>query len=233
MAIVIGGTPALLDPELVARLGLASVPTFGHYLEVGFVSPEIRRHCGAGRLVGRAVTVRLTAQDSTLLHHAVGQLEAGDFLIVDTGGDRTHAPVGEMVARAVAARGGVGVLVDGAITDLDEIEVTGIAAYARGTSTLTTKLLHLDDGGINVPVVAGGVLVHAGDVVLADRNGVFVAPASQLEPLIDAILADDEEEIDLAQRIADGAKLGDLTGASVAVAELFAKQTTAQAEGTR
>lgn len=228
MAIVIGGSPAPLDTELVRKLARASVPTFGHYLEVGFVSPEIRRHCGDGRIVGRAITVRLTAQDSTLLHHVVGQLEAGDFLVIDTGGDRTHAPVGEMIARAVAARGGLGVLVDGAITDLDEIEAQGIAAYARGTSALTTKLLHLDDGGINVPVVAGGVLVNPGDVVLADRNGVFVAPATQLEGLIDAILVDDEEEIDLAQQIADGAKLGELTGASAAVSVLIAQQEVAR-----
>lgn len=227
MAIVIGDSPAPLNPELVSKLARASVPTFGHYLEVGFVSPEIHRLCGAGRLVGRAVTVRLTAQDSTLLHHVVGQLEAGDFLVIDTGGDRTHAPVGEMIARAVAARGGLGVLVDGAVTDLDEIEAQGIAAYARGTSALTTKLLHLDEGGINVPVVAGGVLVRPGDVVLADRNGVFVAPAELLEPLVDEILADDDDEIDLAQQIANGARLGELTGASEAVERLTARQERA------
>ncbi|MBB2958020.1 RraA family protein [Pseudoclavibacter helvolus] len=227
MAIVIGDSPAPLNPELVSKLARASVPTFGHYLEVGFVSPEIHRLCGAGRLVGRAVTVRLTAQDSTLLHHVVGQLEAGDFLVIDTGGDRTHAPVGEMIARAVAARGGLGVLVDGAVTDLDEIEAQGIAAYARGTSALTTKLLHLDEGGINVPVVAGGVLVRPGDVVLADRNGVFVAPAELLEPLVDEILADDDDEIDLAQQIANGARLGELTGASEAVERLTARRERA------
>lgn len=227
MAIVIGDSPAPLNPELVSKLARASVPTFGHYLEVGFVSPEIHRLCGAGRLFGRAVTVRLTAQDSTLLHHVVGQLEAGDFLVIDTGGDRTHAPVGEMIARAVAARGGLGVLVDGAVTDLDEIEAQGIAAYARGTSALTTKLLHLDEGGINVPVVAGGVLVRPGDVVLADRNGVFVAPAELLEPLVDEILADDDDEIDLAQQIANGARLGELTGASEAVERLTARRERA------
>lgn len=228
MAIVIGDSPAQLDPELLSRLGRASVPTFGHYLEVGFVSPEIRRLCGTGRIIGRAITVRLTAQDSTLLHHVVGQLEAGDFLVIDTGGDKTHAPVGEMIARAVAARGGLGVLVDGVLTDLDEVEAQGIAAYARGTSTLTTKLLHLDEGGINVPVVAGGVLVHAGDVVLADRNGLFVSPAGQLGALIDTVLADDEEEIDLAQQLADGARLGELTGASDAVAKLLANREGAR-----
>lgn len=224
MAIVIGAPPAPLDSELVTKLSRASVPTFGHYLEAGFVSPEIRRLCGTGRVAGRAITVRLTAQDSTLLHHAVGQLHPGDFLLIDTGGDRTHAPVGEMIARAIAASGALGVLVDGVVTDLDEIESQGITAYARGTSALTTKLLHLDEGGINVPVVAGGVLVNPGDVILADRNGVFVSPAEQLETLIDTILADDEEEIELAQQLADGAQLGELTGASAAVATLLAQQ---------
>ncbi|QCR18448.1 RraA family protein [Agrococcus sp. SGAir0287] len=220
MSIVIGQAPAPLDAELVARLRRCSFATFGHYVEEGFLDPGIRRLTGSGAIVGRAVTVRLTAQDSTMLHHAVSDVEAGDVLVIDTGGDARHAPVGEMIATALAVRGAAGVVVDGVCTDLDEIEALGVVAYARGSSLLTTKLLGVDAGGLHVPVSVGGVTVRSGDVVLADRNGVLVASAAVLAALVDTVLEDDAEEPGLADELRAGRRLGDLTGASGTIRSL-------------
>jgi regulator of RNase E activity RraA len=214
MTIVIGAAPAALDPELVARLRATSFATFGHYIEEGFLDSGIRRLTGSGAIVGRAVTVRLTAQDSTMLHHAVSDVEAGDVLVIDTGGDVRHAPVGEMIAPALAVRGAAGVVVDGVCTDLDEIEALGVTTYGRGSSLLTTKLLGVDAGGVHVPISVGGVTVRSGDVVLADRNGVLVAPAAVLAALVETVLEDDAEEPGLADELRAGRRLGDLTGAS-------------------
>lgn len=214
MTITIAPAPAALDPQLVDRLRRTSFATFGHYLEEGFLDPGIRRLTGTGAIVGRAITVRLTAQDSTMLHHAVSDLEAGDVLVIDSGGDVRHAPVGEMIATALAVRGAAGVIVDGVCTDLDEIEALGIVAYGRGSSLLTTKLLGVAAGGLHVPVSVGSVTVRSGDVVLADRNGVLVAPVAVLAPLVETVLEDDAEEPELADELRAGRRLGDLTGAS-------------------
>lgn len=218
MPVTIGPTPSPLPEELLEKLARVSFPTLGHYLEEGFADPGIVRLTGTARVIGRAVTVRTTATDSTMLHHAAGLVEAGDVIVVDTGGDVRHAPLGEVVASALAFRGASGAIVDGAATDIDEIAALGLPVYGRGLSMLTTKLHEIDAGGLNIPVVCGGVVVRPGDVVLADANGVLFAPASVLEQLIDVALEDDAEEPDLVQALRDGGRLGDLTGASATIA---------------
>ena len=213
--------PNTLTSELRAKLEKLSFPTLGHYLEEGFADSGVRRIVGRGRVIGSAVTVRTTATDSTMLHHAAGTIEPGQVLVIDTGGDTRHAPLGEVVAAQLAIRGAAGAVVDGVITDTDEIEEIGLTVHARGTSMLTTKLHHIDAGGLNVPVSCGGVVVHPGDIVLADANGVLVVPVSVLEKIVDVALADDAEEPDLIAELREGARLGSLTGASEAVERLL------------
>ncbi|SEB07777.1 RraA family protein [Leifsonia sp. 21MFCrub1.1] len=218
MPIRLGPTPPALDAALVEKLSRVSFPTLGHYLEEGFADPGIRRLAGTARVIGPAVTVRTTATDSTMLHHAAGLVEAGDVIVVDTGGDVRHAPLGEVVASALAFRGAAGAVVDGTATDIEEIAALGLPVYARGLSMLTTKLHEIDAGGLNIPVVCGGVVVHPGDIVLADANGVLFASPAALDALIDVALEDDAEEPELVEALRDGGRLGDLTGASATVA---------------
>jgi regulator of RNase E activity RraA len=220
MPIIINPAPAQPDPNLIAKLERVSFPTLGHYLEEGFVDPALSRQAGSERVVGRAVTVRTTATDSTMLHHAVGYLEPGDVLVVDTGGDRRHAPVGLVVAAAAAARGARGIVVDGVVTDIDEISDLEIPVYAYGRSMLTTKLHGIDSGGHNVDVVVGGILIRPGDVVLADANGVFAAAPDVLEHVIGVALQDDLEEPELIEAVRAGARLGEQTGATETVLSL-------------
>lgn len=217
MPITIGPAPEPLPSDLVEKLERVSFPTLGHYLEEGFADPAIVRVAGTRRVVGRAVTVRTTATDSTMLHHAAGLVEPGDVVVIDTGGDVRHAPLGEVVASALVFRGAAGAVVDGSATDIDEIAGLGLPVYARGLSMLTTKLHGIDAGGLNVPVVVGGVVVNPGDVVLADANGVLFASVPVLAALIDTALADDAEEPELVEELRAGGRLGDLTGATASV----------------
>lgn len=221
-----GDAPSQLPTSLRAKLERLSFPTLGHYLEEGFADPEIRRVVEAGgRVIGTAFTVRTTATDSTALHHAAGVIEPGQVLVLDTGGDRRHAPLGEVVAAQLVARGAAGAVVDGVVTDVDEIAELGLTVHARGTSMLTTKLQGIDAGGVNVPVTCGGAVVHPGDVVLADANGVLVVPLEGLEALVDLALEDDAEEPALIDQLRGGAPLGSLTGASDTVAALLESAT--------
>ncbi|TPW77925.1 RraA family protein [Schumannella soli] len=222
MSLTINAAGAPLDPELVEKLRRVSFPTIGHYLEEGFAAPEIRRQAGEGKVVGRAVTLRLTGQDSTLLHHAAGAAEPGDVFVIDMGGDARHAPVGEVLAEVLHARGAAGVIVDGVVTDIDEIDRTGLPVYARGLSVLTTKLLGLDAGGINVPVSVGGVSVQPGDVVLADRNGVLFGSPAVMAAIIDTALDDDAEEPGFVQEVLGGVPLGTASGATELVEKVLA-----------
>ena len=219
----VGPTPSTLSAELREKLERLSFPTLGHYLEEGFADAGIRRQVGSGRIIGTAFTVRTTATDSTMLHHGAGLIEAGQVMVIDTGGDVRHAPLGEVVAAQLVVRGAAGAVVDGVVTDTDEINELGLEVHARGTSMLTTKLHGIDAGGVNIPVTVGGTTVQPGDVVLADANGVLVVPVAVLEKIVDIALADDAEEPELVAELRAGKPLGSLTGASDTVAALLAQ----------
>ncbi|MGO1435683.1 MAG: RraA family protein [Canibacter sp.] len=210
----INDNPAVLPAELQHKLERVGFPTLGHYIEEGFVQSSVRRLAGTKRVVGTAVTVRLTPTDSTLLHHVAGLVNEGHVVVIETGGSSQHAPLGEVVAAQLKFRGAEGAVVDGNITDVEEINEIGLPVYGRGTSLLTTKLHDIATGGINVPIVCGGVQVNPGDVVLGDANGLLVRPQEQLEKVIDIALEDDAEEPEFIEQLRQGGLLGDLAGAS-------------------
>ncbi|HEU5430937.1 MAG TPA: hypothetical protein VFU81_04695, partial [Thermomicrobiales bacterium] len=83
MAIAIHPMPAPLPDDLRNALAAVSFPTIGHFLESGFVDPAIRAMAAPAKAVGRAVTVRITAPDSVLVHKVTELLEPGDALVVD------------------------------------------------------------------------------------------------------------------------------------------------------
>lgn len=220
MPITINHDAPTLPTALVQDASGVDVPTLGHFLEEGFCSPALSRQAGKGRLVGRAVTVRITATDSTLVHKVTGLLQPGDVLIVDTGGDQIHAPVGGVVANAVAAAGAVGVIVDGVCTDLSMLEESGLVVYARGSSVLTTKLIGVDAGGINIPISCGGVPVRPGALVLGDDNGVLIADPEQVADALEHARASDASEPGLLEKIRAGEKLAALSAADSLLAKL-------------
>ncbi|MFE7710628.1 RraA family protein [Streptomyces sp. NPDC057486] len=214
MPLDIRALPAPLDAALVEGLRKVDFPTLGHYLEEGFCDPALQRVAGSGKLVGRAVTVRTTATDSTVLHHAAGIVGPGDVVVLDTGGDRRHAPLGEVVVNALVSRGAAGAVVDGLCTDIDALRDLGLPVYAFGRTPLTTKLHGLADGSLCAPITCGGVPVHPGDLVLGDANGLIIAPAGRLAAVLDEAIEDDAEEPALVAELHEGKPLGSLTGAT-------------------
>lgn len=221
MAIAIYPMPEALPADLRAALTEVSFPTIGHFLEEGFVDPAIRAMAAPAKIVGRAVTVRITAPDSVLVHKATELLEPGDALVIDIGGDVRHASVGEMVALAARERGGVAIVIDGVCTDIVEIRAMGLPVFARGTSVLTTKLHGLNSGAINAPVACGGVVVRPGDVVLGDDNGVLVLPVAVAQAVAGRARDSDEREPAIRAHVRGGGSLPELTGANRTVAALL------------
>ncbi|UOR03436.1 RraA family protein [Leucobacter allii] len=221
MELVVRDAPAALPRAEQAALAALSLPTLGHFLEDGFVDPGIR--ClvpPPANVVGVALTVRTTASDSTALHHAAGMILPGQVMVIDTGGDRRHAPLGEVVATQLRVRGAAGVVVDGAVTDIEQLRRIGVPVYARGTSLLTTKLHGTGGGGIGVGVACGGVSVVAGDIVLADENGVLVSDRERLRSVLREAADDDAAEPELLRAIEAGGLLGELSGATALVRRL-------------
>jgi len=170
------------DEERMALLEL-DTGTIGHYLEAGFMDPGITQRVAGTKIAGTAVTVRITLPDSVMAHYALKWIRPGDVLIIDRGQDQRTACWGAATARAAAAAGLAGVIIDGAATDIADAADAGLPVWCRGLSPVTTKYRGMG-GEMNVPVSCGGVAVNPGDAILADDDGIAVIPRRVLSETI-------------------------------------------------
>jgi regulator of RNase E activity RraA len=221
--------PSLAD-SLVELMKQVETATLGHVLHDGFLDRQIRAMLMGKRVVGCAVTVRIPAMDSVLLHHAVSHARPGDFVVVDRYGDDRHACWGGMVTHAAALARVAGAAIDGPCTDLSEIKACDFPIWSRGLSPITTKQLGLG-GALNVPVTLGGQVVNPGDVVLADDSGVVVLPRERAKALAERAIGMQQFEIDALAKMRAGVLLSELSGATRRVQEALAAQQKAQAQG--
>lgn len=197
-----------IDQQLLERLQTVSFPTLGHLLETGFADASIRALVPNVKVVGRAVTLRLVDADAIAVNQALQRLEPGDVLVIDTGGDHRHAPVGAVTGCASQCAGAKAIIVDGVVTDLLELRQMGLPVFARGTSLLTTKLHGYGSSRINEAITCGGVEVQPGDIVLADDNGVLFLDQDTAASVVEKALASDLAEPQLLARLRAGEPCG-------------------------
>ncbi|WP_336964584.1 RraA family protein [Sphingobium aquiterrae] len=212
--------PQPLPQHVVALLAHVETATIGHVLHGGFLDPAIRAVNADARVAGTAVTVRIAGADSTLLHHAVSIARPGDILVIDRCGDTRHACWGGVTTNAAHLAGVAAIVIDGPATDFGEIRRVGLPVWCRGATPLTTKFLNLG-GAMNVPVSVGGVTVCPGDAILADESGVVVLPPDMAEALARRAIAMQSAEIDILQRLRNGERLADISGASALIAGMM------------
>ena len=199
------------DLELLAQVETA---TLGHWRHMGFLHRGLAPLLPGRRVVGTAVTIAIPSSDSTLLHHLMGLVRPGDFVVVDRLHDDAHACWGGGVTVAAKAAGVVGAAIDGPCTDREEIAESDFPIWCRGISAVTTRLLDLG-GAINVPVSCGNTAVLPGDAVLADDSGVVVLPRQEVRTEAEEAIARQERSRGREAEIRSGAaRLGDLSGAS-------------------
>ncbi len=178
---------------------------------VGVVGPGLARIAGGAEFCGPAVTVWTKPGDILFLLKAPEVVTTGDVLAVDGGGRADAAILGDIMAGTLAARGVVGIVVDGAVRDLAGIDVVGVPTFARNAHPATGS--GEGPGAINVPVQVGGVAVHPGDVLRGDDSGIVVVPREHLDTVIALTRAVVEREASWRRAIADGADLAAATGA--------------------
>jgi regulator of ribonuclease activity A len=134
---------------------------------------------GVKRFGGPAATVKCH-EDNSLVKACVQEPGAGRVLVVDGGGSLRRALLGDMLAEQAAANGWAGLVINGAIRDVDEIGATLLGVQALGVTPLKTEKLGM--GQRDVTVAFGGVQISPGDYLYADNNGVIVSPRPLLQP---------------------------------------------------
>jgi len=144
---------------------------------------------------------------------AIDMAEPGDILVIDRSGDQKHACWGEITSLAAKLKGVAGVIVDGCVTDIADIEKMQFPVYCRCVSAITTKGLALE-GEINTPIQIGGVPVNPGDLIVSDTNGILVLPPMLAAKLIDACESREKREIWIKEELVKGRPLSEISGAS-------------------
>ena len=210
--------PQSIPDALIAKLEKVETATVGHFLHSVFVDRDISAVDPSKRVAGTAVTLRLAANDSTLLHDIISTLRPTDILLIDRSGDTKHACWGGVITNAAAICGFKAGIVDGPVTDVNEIRRNEFPIWSRGRSSVTTKL-YAQSGAFNVPISIGGVTVNPGDAVLADESGVIILDPADADAVADRALGMQEAELTLIDRLKAGEPLGQITGASKMVEE--------------
>ncbi|MEU6348713.1 RraA family protein [Streptomyces sp. NPDC047072] len=133
------------------------------------------------RIAGPAFTVRCAPGDNLMLHAAIHRAQADSVIVVESG-DLDYALAGGNVCAVAQRRGIAGFVVDGVIRDLAEVRESGFPVFGRGVVPIPgTKKAVAPLGG---RVRCGGVRVEAGDVVVADEEGVVAVPAARREDVL-------------------------------------------------
>jgi 4-hydroxy-4-methyl-2-oxoglutarate aldolase len=177
---------------------------------VGVVEPGISRIAGGPEICGPAVTVWTKPGDILYVLKSSDMIAAGDVLVIDGGGRADAAVIGDIVGATIAGLGCVGLVVDGAVRDLDGLDEVGLATFARNAHPATGS--NQGPGAINVPVQVGGVAVHPGDVIRGDSSGLVVIPREQVESVVELSRAVADRENGWRDAIASGQSLPAATG---------------------
>jgi regulator of RNase E activity RraA len=160
--------------DLVASFRGKAAPNVGdatgrlHFMDPGIVARTDLPVCGV------AVTVNSRPGDNLMVHKALEVASPGDVVVVCTNGNTTTAVLGELMGHTAVAAGFGGIVVDGAIRDVEGLKALGLPAYSRTVSPAGP--FKDGPGEINVPISCGGTVVMPGDIVVGDEDGVVVVP---------------------------------------------------------
>lgn len=168
----------------------------------GLMTSDLRPNQTGITIAGPAVTVICPARDNLMIHAAVEVCKPGDIIVISTIGESTAGMIGELIVSALIKKGVIGMIIDAGIRDAIRLRELNFPVWSKAVhSQGTTKQ---SGGWVNAPAVCGGVSVHAGDLIVADDDGVVVVKRADVLETQELTIKRYEKEENTKAKIASG-----------------------------
>jgi 4-hydroxy-4-methyl-2-oxoglutarate aldolase len=194
-----------LSPALAAAAGKLPTATLHEAAKkIGALPSVIKPVAPQFNFAGSALTVHSPGGDNLWLHRALDVAQAGDVLVIFANGAYEHGYWGEIMTTMAKVRGLAGMVIDGCVRDGILLAEFGFPVFARGLCIQGTGKDFGATGWINYPVTMGNVVVHAGDLIVGDADGVVAIPQARAAEVIAAGEQREAEEAAILKRLEAG-----------------------------